>query len=148
MTHITPLLIEKFKHSKQEFHHVCAFIGDETFMGDNDYRKKGMPVSCHAEINVLRKILKKYGRNIKRPMCFDVVVIRISKSGKIGESRPCYHCIQTMLLFCEIIKIKNVFYSTSDGTIVQEKLVDMLGSPKTTTSTGWRHRTGKSKYIN
>ncbi len=140
-------LHSKYDYTTYDFHHLCAFIGDETFTAENEFRKKNMPVAHHAEVSVIRKILKKYGSSLKRPLMCDVVVVRVSRKGKIGESRPCYHCIKTMQSVSSFIKIRNVYYSTPDGRLEKEKLSEMLDSPKTRVSTGWRYRTGKSKIV-
>ncbi len=91
-------------------------------MGENSNRKIwGQPVSTHAEMEVLRKLYKlnsknKVNKSFKK--C-DILVIRLSPTGKLGQSRPCYHCL-TSLAVCGI-KIRYIYYSTSFGTITREK---------------------------
>ena len=47
------------------------------------------------------------------------MVIRVSKSGMIGESRPCYHCLH--MLEKSNINIKHIYYTTSDNNIMCEQ---------------------------
>lgn len=78
--------------------------------------------SIHAEAYAIKKITRK--RNL--PKSLDIVVIRCSKTGVIGESRPCFHCIRMMQH--SHINIKNVYYSTKTGTIKKELLSEMQHS--------------------
>ncbi len=70
--------------------------------------------SLHAEIDAFKKI-KKYKNTPKK---LDLFVIRITNSGNLAESRPCFHCID--ILSKSRLHICNVYYSTSSGTIVCE----------------------------
>jgi len=45
------------------------------------------------------------------------VVVRIGKDGSFKNSRPCHHCIKTMINY----NIKNVIYSDEKGNIVIQK---------------------------
>lgn len=82
--------------------------------------KRGIMPSIHAEADVIRKVGKK--RNM--PKSVDIVVIRFSKNGIIGESRPCYHCILAMSK--SRLNIKYIYYSTCNGDIVKESLCEMV----------------------
>lgn len=88
--------------------------------------------NAHAEQNALKKLTT---RQIKMKN-ISLLVIRLSKSGVLGESRPCMHCIKAMER--SKIKIKWVYYSTKGGIIVREKLSNMLESEKTYISSGNR----------
>lgn len=127
---------------KTKFYHICAFINirtNEIFYGENSLRQiYNIPISTHAEMDVLRKINKSNSK-IKKTDLFNIIVIKVSPAtGKLGSSRPCYHCIKKMLTCPFSPKIKNVYYSTSDGSIFKEKLKDMLTSDKTVVSRGWK----------
>jgi deoxycytidylate deaminase len=66
------------------------------------------------------------------------VVVRIGKDGNLKNSRPCNHCLETMIKY----KIKKITYSTEDGIIVSEKPQDM---EKNHISSGWK---SFSKLVN
>lgn len=114
------------------------------FIGENQkYNQWSNSLSTHAEIDALNR-LKSKNINIKRYK-FDLLVIRISKTGKLGESRPCYHCLKK--LEESGIKIKNVYYSTNLFGIQKEKFNLMKDSDKTTYSRGYRTSMRKHKNI-
>jgi len=147
MRHICSDIYEKYHHANNlNNYHVCAYINKSSgkfICGENSIKKQpGCPISTHAEIMALHKVLK--DTRAKKLDRYDILVIRISKTGKLGSSRPCYHCINTMLNN-QHVKIKYVYYSTNDGRIMREELKTMRDSPLTCVSTGWRARTNKKK---
>jgi hypothetical protein len=152
LSDICSVMCDKYgSMSRTDSHHVCAFInlkGNKIILGENSSRTMpGCPISTHAEMDVLRKVLKSksivHGTVPKRIDKYDILVIRISKTYKLGSSRPCYHCINTMMN-ASSIKIRYVYYSTRDGKIARERLDEMLKSELTQVSTGWRARTNRS----
>jgi cytidine deaminase len=90
--------------------------------------------NAHAEQNALKKLMSLPNKKMKN---ISLLVIRITKTGTVGESRPCLHCLSAMER--SKLKIKWVYYSTKEGTIVREKLSEMKESEKTYISTGNRH---------
>lgn len=93
--------------------------------------------STHAEELALQKAIA--NPRIKKHKTYDLLVVRFSKAGILGSSRPCMHCILRMML--SDIKIHTVYYSTDTGEIREEKLTSMLSSDMTYVSTGNRKRT-------
>lgn len=67
------------------------------------------------------------------------MVVRINKEGKIKNSRPCNHCLETMIKY----KIKKIIYSQDDGSLIGEKPESMN---KCHISAGWNFYK-KSKTI-
>lgn len=92
---------------------------------------KNMP-SKHAEIDALNKIKNK--KNI--PKNIDLLVIKLTKSGKLSSSRPCIHCLNS--LEKSNLKFKNIYYSDSNGNILKEKFSNMKNNPTTYISSGKR----------
>jgi hypothetical protein len=85
-------------------------------------------------MDVLHKVLKTYTQqpfkdviNLKN---YTIAVVRLGKDGKLKNSRPCNHCLETMIKF----RIKKIMYSTDDGSVIAEKPIDM---EKCHTSSGW-----------
>ena len=103
-------------------------------IGTNSNTKFGFMPSTHAEIDAISKIKNKKNK----PKKLDLLVIRLTKTGLLAESRPCYHC----LCFMERanINIKNIYYSTANGTIAKEKLHEMKTHPITCISSGMRNK--------
>lgn len=72
-------------------------------------------ISCHAEVNVLQKYNPRRGPPLRKTT---LIVIRIDTEGNLIQSKPCYHC-------CETIKqygIKKIIYSDDDGYLRKEKV--------------------------
>jgi cytidine deaminase len=107
--------------------------GKKLAIGINSNIKFGFMPSTHAEVDAIGKIKNKKNK----PKKLDIVVVRFTKSGALTESRPCYHCLCFMEKCC--LDIRDVYYSTSEGTIVKEKLSDMRSNPKTRVSSGMRN---------
>jgi len=96
--------------------------------------------SIHAEDAGMNKFnrINNYKRIINRSDTLDILVIRISRSGILGNSRPCKNCIRRLGKLGH--KIKHVYYTTNEGSIVREKFDQMLASPLTMLSSGDRNR--------
>lgn len=61
-----------------------------------------------------------YGIHRKK---FDLIVIRINKHSQLGNSRPCYNCLDLM----KTVGINNVFYTTgNDDEMICENVKDMI----------------------
>ena len=93
--------------------------------------------SRHAEEEVLkdiqRHLQKRYaGKNskIRRNVPIHLFVVRFSKLGQLGNSRPCHHCIFLLARMCKHFNIKSVTYSTEDGKFKTESLKDLVKSRK------------------
>jgi hypothetical protein len=95
--------------------------------------------SMHAEISAYLKI--KHYKNVAKKL--DLFVIRITKGGNLAESRPCFHCMD--VLSKSKLNIKNVYYSTSFGTIVCEKFSDMVEKSEHHITTGFIKKHMKPK---
>lgn len=142
LRHICRKMCTKYSiESRADTYHICAYFNKtKLIIGENSSKRLGnTPIYTHAEMDVIRKIYnnKPFLNSSKRIDKFDVLVIRVSKIGKLGSSRPCYHCISGMMS-TPIVKINYVYYSTNDGIIVREKLDRMLESELTIVSTGWK----------
>ncbi len=116
---------------KDTYHHYAGFIRDNNndSMCSNDMITKRI----HAEIAAL---YKQADWNIRNPV--DLVVIRLSRTGTLGESRPCFHCIRK--IYKSGINLRHVYYSTKEGIIKREKFIDLCVT-KTYISRGNRRKT-------
>jgi hypothetical protein len=145
-------LITKYNISNENFKsfHICALLCNNNVIaiGEKSLRKLSTcPLSTHAEMHMLYKINKNPKLSNRQNKKYDILVIRISKNGSLGMSRPCYHCIKT-LLANNNINIVNVYYSDNDGNIICEKLVNMADSELTVISSGWKTRSGQKSKNN
>jgi deoxycytidylate deaminase len=87
----------------------------------NSYNNECIWYSTHAEMDVLYKVLKKDKvhpfRDIVDLSNYTIVVLRYGKDGHLRNSRPCNHCLDTMVKY----RIKKIVYSKDDGSIAIEK---------------------------
>jgi hypothetical protein len=121
---------------------ICAGKGKISFGISCGESYKNMP-SKHAEIDALYKINTK----INIPKKVDIIVVRITRSGQLANSRPCFHCIES--LEKSNLNIKYVYYSTTEGTFAKEKFASMKNSPLTYISSGIRNKMKRNmKKIN
>lgn len=79
-------------------------------------------MSYHAERNLILKHLKHF-KYKRQSYSYNILVIRLSKNGTLGSSKPCQRCINE--LNKSHINIKYVYYSNQDGNIVRENLKNM-----------------------
>jgi len=100
--------------------------------GNTGIKKDVFVNTIHAEIKALSKL-----KTSKKQV--DMVVIKIGLNGEMKYSRPCYHCIVAMIRH-KYTNIRYVYYSISDKHVVRESVNQMLKSPLTIMSTGWRMR--------
>ncbi len=136
-------LINKHKCINNKKYHLCVFMNlknGKIITGENsfDYSKH---ISTHAEIDAMLRTARQDSLETarQRPR-YDILVIRLTKLGKLGNSRPCYHCIKSLQQ--SNIKIRNVYYSTNQGKIVKEKLSEMDDKNFVHITSGWIYRLG------
>ena len=64
-------------------------------------------------------------------------IVRISKSGLFGESRPCTKCIERISK--SGLRIGKIYYTTKQRTLVCEKISELEESGKDNYSTGYKY---------
>ena len=123
--------IEYNKNSKYGFQHFSGIYknGKVLYHGSNHLRNcfngECICFSTHAEMDVLHKVLKRCKiqpfKDIIDLSDYVIVVVRISREGLIKNSRPCNHCLETMIKY----RIKKILYSNDLGTFENEKPTNM-----------------------
>lgn len=91
----------------------------------NNPRNFGAFVQCsfHAEMDAIYRLLRSLPRtgskdtrskkNRKKLRSITLVVIRRTREGQIVDSKPCFHCLQTI----RRIGIRKIIYSTPTGDL-------------------------------
>ena len=51
----------------------------------------------------------------------DIIVLRIDRKGRLGNSRPCKNCIENL----KRLNVDNVYYSVKGGDVICEKFVQL-----------------------
>ena len=110
-------------------YHAATFFKNKSnnlSYGENKFKGEEGQWTIHAEDSALRKLQtlpkkKKLDR-------VNMLIIRTSKSGVLGNSKPCLHCI--VLLYKKLpakgYVLDNVYYSDANGDIQQVKLIDLI----------------------
>ena len=85
--------------------------------------------NIHAEISVLnnyRNLIYR-SKNKYKYKYFDLIVIRINKSGSLLMSKPCYHCIKNIQKFTLRlgIRIRNCIYSNEENSLTNERFINI-----------------------
>jgi len=104
--------------------------GKKVLQGYNSFKDawNGCNYTNHAEMDIIRKLNRvskhKETKREKRKKTYNLVVIRVNKQGNLRDSKPCHRCLEALYAtnFC---KIKYVYYSTNNGTIVKRKFADL-----------------------
>lgn len=138
---------EKDTYRNNYIHHYCCFvthkrsnaIGEKISIGKNNLTPQHCTPTLHAEIDAYHKLPAYY-----KSLDLDIIVVRFTSSGKLCQSRPCYHCIKKLTEFG--LSIKNVYYSKNE-CIHKEKFSDMMNSSLTKISSGMRNK-NKNKNTN
>lgn len=83
-------------------------------------------MSIHAEHDAILRLPQRYGKI----QTVNLMVIRTSPTGQLGESKPCAHCIQRMRKNTLRMgySISHVYYSTSEQNIKKIRLDELVSS--------------------
>jgi cytidine deaminase len=111
------------------FHHA-AYIFEQKGNSINILSKGinyfGFNKSTHAECDAIIKLKPRRNKNLKK---INILVIRTSKSGKLGSSQPCYHCAKQMNDIGNLgYKINNIYYSNNDESMTKIKFNKFIQS--------------------
>jgi hypothetical protein len=83
--------------------------------------------SVHAEQHAVQKLPppQKRGRHLKK---VDLLVIRVNRSGTMGNSKPCVHCIYMLAqkLPEKGYSLARIYYSDEKGGIHESKLRTLM----------------------
>ena len=119
-------LIKKRKecspHNNEGHKHSCAILykGNVLGIGTNKYIPRPglkMARTIHAETDAINKNIHKLGNRT-----VDIFVIRTN----MGNSKSCANCLESM--FSTPLKIKNVYYTAGEDTIVKEHFNSLYNS--------------------
>ena len=79
----------------------------------------------HAEMAAIKKLRPSYKSNNK--IVLKLIVVRVDGCGNLKNSMPCEKCL-IYLSKIRGYKIKYVYYSINDGSIVRVRFTDLLYS--------------------
>lgn len=103
-------------------------------MGINSSRqaRSGCKYSRHAEVDAITRLPPPEDRgkrkNSKYRKVVDILVIRVTRSGMIRRSDPCFMCIKHMHNI-KSYRIRNVYFSNEIGEIEKHTLEELTAVP-------------------
>jgi hypothetical protein len=122
-------------------HIACIFLGrGENFIsgkkiqilsyGINQYSDvDGTMPSVHAEYDAITNLPPLNNKKNKKNLynC-NIFITRLSKTNKLGSSKPCFQCVNNMYILPESkgYRIKNVYYTDKDENIIKKRLSELL----------------------
>lgn len=138
------------KHNTYNFNHIASIITfqnkkiKQLCIGQNDSFADGS--SQHAEVDAIHHLPPRKNWN-RQLMIVDLIVIRVSKIGIIGNSMPCIHCLRTMTHLPHKMgyHINRIYYSNSNGEIVSCKLDDLIAINEQHITSYHRHQEKTNK---
>jgi len=96
--------------------------------GENHYNNPNDSAcsSIHAEANAMKKLLPLPRQ--KKLKKVDLLVIRVSKNGSYGNSKPCIHCILNLSknLPDKGYILHDVYYTDGNGGIISIRFQELL----------------------
>lgn len=107
-------------------------------LGRNSILYNYQTASIHSEDAAMNKMTRcnRFKRVIPFGAKIDLLVIRLSKTGVLGSSRPCQNCLKRLTK--SKYPVDKVYYSNDKDTIVREKFDSMFDSPLTAMSSADR----------
>lgn len=94
-------------------------------------------ISTHAEMDALQKTKGLLRCKKLKNKKMNLIVIRITRSGVLSESAPCFHCTEA-LANDDSVELNKIFFSRSDGTITCIKFDDWIDNGTSHVSKGWK----------
>lgn len=114
-----------FQHAAVIFRgNIKRGCGIMTF-GMNLRKEQPYVRTIHAEADALYRLPL---RNNKKLQSIHLCVIKTTKTGKLGNSKPCFHCISTLIAEApkKGYRIEWIFYSKETGEMEKCKLSKFL----------------------
>jgi hypothetical protein len=142
----TELSIRSLIKSKSS-NHVSFLIDNKSkevlsFSFNIYYKAQKFPYSIHSEINTIFKYYKKdIKKNLQRSKKI-LIVLKISKTGTIGNSKPCKSCANFIFNNLNNLNLINVYYSNELSLLEKLNKRDFI-SESFTISSGGRYYTKK-----
>lgn len=117
----------KYKSSN----HICFLIENKnnellTHAFNIFFKTNTFPFSLHSEINTINKYYKKTLSKSSLKSKKKLIVIKVSKIGIIGHSKPCLSCANFIYNNMGNLNITDVLYSTSENKLESLKRDELI----------------------
>lgn len=125
-------------------HNHISFIVDNknrniiTYMFNSYYNSKVFPFSSHSEINSINKCIK-LGNVIRNRPKVILIVVKLSKTGILGMSKPCYHCRLFINSNYENLNLIKIYYSNKNN-LEELNIMNLLDKESQHLSAGYSYK--------
>ena len=90
------------------------------------YKSNRFPYSSHSEVEGVNHFIKKHRTRHNCKIIF--IVIKISKTGIIGNSKPCKYCAIHLHNNLNILNVDSIFYSTKNDGLINLNKKNLLNN--------------------
>lgn len=90
------------------------------------YQSQSFPYSIHSEINTITKYYKKNIKKQFHKLKKILIVLKISKTGTVGNSKPCNACANYLFNNFDNLNLKYVYYSNELNNLEKLNKIDFL----------------------
>lgn len=99
--------------------------------------------TIHAEHDAINKLPIIRNKKLKK---VSILIIKTSNTGVLGNSKPCYHCIQKMknMMPKKGYRMDNVYYTDEHSKIVKKKFSALIEEKDVHLSSYYRHTKSKT----
>ena len=109
------------KNNEYQNNHVSFLLDTkfnkiEAYAFNAFYATDSWPYSIHAEVSAILK----YYRNSNKPLNNNkkiLLTVKLSKTGVIGNSKPCINCVRYIKDNFDNLNLKNIYFSTEHRTL-------------------------------
>lgn len=112
--------------------HVCFLVDYKSrevicYAFNLFYKSDKFPFSIHSEINAITKYYRAKHRSDKNKLKSKkvLIVLKITKSGKLGNSKPCQGCANYINNNLENLNLVNIYFSTQYNELEKLETHDM-----------------------
>ena len=135
------------QNTKSNHNHVSFLVDDKrrnilSYSFNFFYKSKKFPFSIHAEINSITKYYKNTNLSKLKPKTI-LVVLKITKTGVIGMSKPCFHCRIFLNNNFDNLNLNKIYYSNKD-ILEQLYINELMDKESQHLSAGFKHCSRKS----
>lgn len=111
--------------------HICFLIENKnnellTHAFNIFFKTNTFPFSLHSEINAINKYYKKTLTKSSLKSKKKLIIIKVSKIGIIGHSKPCLSCANFIYNNMDNLNITDVLYSTSENKLESLKRDELI----------------------
>ena len=114
-------------------HHAATVFNAKNFdslielsYGENHFRPTSEIKSIHAEHHAIQKLPQLPKKHHQKKV--DILIVKTSKTGCLGMSKPCIHCLMIMndLAPKKGYRINKVYYTDDKGNLIENRLNKLI----------------------